>query len=158
MTDFVLTEERVHTLDCPTIRHQVEHQRRPDSQPSMVYEELEELGGEQRVLLERRGDVVPAYYAPRLITADELRRRTRKYQRCRVCAPDAPGYNPRARTYPKAAGALLRADLGRVTEDGPLERIVHDADSVTVTIGGETATLAIDETIIFLPKGSTTRG
>lgn len=152
MTDYVLTEERVHTLDCPTIRHQVEHRRRPDEQPPMVYETVEELGGEQRVILERRGDVVPEYYAPRLITAAELLGLTRKYQRCRVCAPDAPEYNPSARTYPKAAGALLRADLGRMTDNGPLERIVHDAAAVTVTIGGETATLAVDDIIVFLPK------
>lgn len=152
MTDYVLTESRVHTLDCPTIRHQIERHRRPDEQAPFVYEIIDNLGAEQRLVLERRGDAAPSYYTPRVVTGDELRLLTRKYQRCRVCAPDAPEYNPRARTHSKLVSALSRADLGRMTEAGPLERIVHEHDTVTVTIGGETSILPTDERIVFLPK------
>lgn len=120
----------------------------------MEYITVEDRADGSRLLIERRGEPISDLYTPVLVTPEELSRVTRKYVRCRLCAPAVPDYAAPDRTRSKQAANLQRTDLGRRTAAGVLERFTHDAEGVTVTIDGVSQTLTPSTPIVFMPKPS----
>ncbi len=90
---FVLNEKGndtavVHTEDCVTIQHQVQHDVR-EHEGGYVYEHLGKDADGNSILREtlRRGAI---HYRARFVSGDELSKLSRRYRRCQRCAPDVP--------------------------------------------------------------------
>lgn len=77
-----------HTVECPTVQHQV-RQDFKEEQAGFEYEYIGKAPGGGSLIVERRGEA-NGHYSARHVTAKDLLVHSRKYRRCRTCAPDAP--------------------------------------------------------------------
>lgn len=140
----------LHREDCPTIQHQVRGDVREEL-PSAGFEVLESYE-DGLSLVGRVEDVYRSFYEARYVTLDELPSLGR-YRRCRVCAPDAPDGPDLVPVYRKKAETLGGTDIGRLTVDGVIERIVHSESGTVVTLElGEVLSLVAGETVAFPKK------
>lgn len=141
----------LHREDCPTIQHQVRGDVREEL-PSRGLKILESYE-DGRSLVGPVEDVHRSFYEAQYVTLDELLSLGR-YRRCRVCAPDAPEGPDPVPVYRKKAETLGGTDIGRLTVDGVIERIVHSRSGTVVALDtGEVLSLAAGETVAF-PKKS----
>lgn len=126
---FVLTDNkvlRVHAVDCPSVAHLVRGDRKPNGYGQS---DMEVAGQDERgrpLYREVRYEVFDAYSAT-YITREGLSALSRKYQRCRVCAPDVPEVtkNGHALTRVIKPESLTPDHIGRHFIDvGVLTRVV----------------------------------
>lgn len=141
----------LHREDCPTIQHQVRGDVREEL-PSRGLEILESYE-DCLSLVGPVEDVYRSFYEAQYVRLDELPSLGR-YRRCRVCAPEAPEGPDPVPVYRKKAETLGGTDIGRLTVDGVIERIVHSRSGTVVALDtGEVLSLAAGETVAF-PKKS----
>ncbi|WP_394194124.1 hypothetical protein [Microbacterium foliorum] len=140
----------LHREDCQTIQHQVRGDVREEL-PSRGFEILESYDDGLSLIGPAEG-MYRSFYEARYVTLDELPFLGR-YRRCRVCAPDAPEGPDPVPVYRKKAESLGATDIGRLTVDGVIERVVHSRSGTVVTLeSGEVLSLAAGETVAFPKK------
>jgi hypothetical protein len=139
----------LHREDCPTIQHQVRGDVREEL-PRGGFEILESYEDGLSLIGPVEG-VDRSYYTASFVTVEELAG-VGRYRRCKTCAPDAPEGPPPMPVNQKKAATLGASDVGRVTVDGPIERIEHTSAGTIVTLSdGVTLSLGAGETVSF-PK------
>lgn len=140
----------LHREDCQTIQHQVRGDVREEL-PSRGFEILESYDDGLSLIGPAEG-MYRRFYEARYVTLDELPFLGR-YRRCRVCAPDAPEGPDPVPVYRKKAESLGATDIGRLTVDGVIERVVHSRSGTVMTLeSGEVLSLAAGETVAFPKK------
>lgn len=150
------TAEHAHVLhreDCPSIQHQVRGDLRWEA-PVGGYEILETYEDGLALVGPQEG-AEQTRYTVLYVTLEDLPHLSR-YRRCRACSPDAPDGAP-ARVTHRRVETLAASDVGRITVDGPIERIVHSREGTVVTLeNGDVLTLAAGETVSFVKQPART--
>lgn len=144
----------LHRETCASIQHQVRGDLRWEA-PVGGYEVLETYE-DGRALVGPNEGAEQTHYAAFYVTLEDLPH-VGRYRRCRVCSPDAPDGAGPIRVTHRRAETLAGSDVGRITVDGPIERIEHSRAGTTVTLeNGDQLKLSPGETVSFVKQSAAT--
>lgn len=141
----------VHAVECPTVQHQV-RQDFKEEQAGFKYEYLGKSPDGASLIIERRGEP-NGHYSAKYVTAKDLLTHSRKYRRCRTCAPDVPE-SPRQRPKDRRSirGKSIKPDhLGKYFEGIGILSEVHLTHDGYRLIGADTTkVIGYNETVEYL--------